>query len=148
MTGIEVIPATATATLSATVAHDQVGEFVGRALGEVMAALLAQGRQPSGMPFARYDLVDEGFAIEAGFPCDGPIEPVGDVHPSDLPGGEVVTTMHVGPYQEVAGAYRALEAWMAENGYQPMGAPWESYLDGPEVAEPRTIVTWPCRKAG
>jgi hypothetical protein len=25
------------------------------------------------------------------------------------------------------------------------GAPWESYLDGPEVAEPRTEVVVPCR---
>ena len=27
------------------------------------------------------------------------------------------------------------------------GAPWESYIDGPEVAEPRTLVYLPCKPA-
>ena len=46
----------------------------------------------------------------------------------------------------VAAAYEAGAQWMTENGYEPAGDPWESYLDGPEVAEPRTAVFMPCQK--
>ena len=31
-----------------------------------------------------------------------------------------------------------------DDGYRPSGAPWESYLDEPDVSEPRTMVYLPC----
>ena len=58
------------------------------------------------------------------------------------------TTLHRGGYEQVAAAYSALEQWMRDNGYEPAGAPWETYLDGPDVAEPRTVITWPCEGRG
>lgn len=136
------------AVVTAEVAHGEIGAFVGRAFGQVMQALQGQGLFPVGPPFARYDLRGDGFLIEAGFPTATPVAPTDDVHAAELPGGSAATCVHVGAYDSVAGAYHAIETWMAEQGCTPSGAPWESYLDGPEVAEPRTIVTWPCTTAG
>ena len=135
-----------TAVVTGHVAVDGIGAFVGAAFGDVMAAL--GGRVPAGMPFARYAMVDDGFDIEAGFPVAGPIAPSGRVAPGTLPGGTVATVMHVGPYGEVSGAYEALEQWLAANGWTPDEAPWEAYFDGPEVAEPRTLVSWACHREG
>jgi effector-binding domain-containing protein len=71
---------------------------------------------------------------------------VGRVVPGSLPGGEVATTTHVGSYDDVAAAYSAVERWLDDQGLVPVGDPWESYLDGPEVAQPRTVVCFPCAR--
>ena len=138
--------AQATATVSGRVAHDGIPGFIGVAFGEVLAAIGGEAGV-AGPPFARYDLCADGFEVEAGFPAAHVVAPAGRVRASTLPGGPMATTTHVGPYAGLAAAYGAIETWLAANGYAPAGAPWESYLDGPEVAEPRTVVSWPCRRA-
>lgn len=136
------------AVMAAEVAHDGIGPFLGRAFGQVMSALQGQGLFPVGPPFGRYDFSSNGFFVEAGFPTATAVAATDEVHDIELPGGQAATTMHIGAYDGVAGAYQAIEAWMTEHGYAPTGAPWEAYLDGPEVAEPRTVVTWPCKQVG
>lgn len=133
-----------TAVVCGRVAHDGVGAFIGAAFGEVMAAV---GAVPIvGPPFCRMDMTGDEFLLEVGFPVAEPIAATGRVVPSTLPGGEVATVLHRGPYDQVAPAYFAIEAWLREHGYESTGAPWEAYLDGPEAPEPRTIVSWPCRR--
>jgi hypothetical protein len=133
-----------TAVVCGRVPHEEVGPFIGAALGEVMAAV---GAVPIvGPPFCRLDMTGEEFELEVGFPVAEPIKPSGRVVPSSLPGGDAATVLHTGPYEQVPAAYFAIEAWLAENEFVSAGAPWEAYLDGPEVAEPRTIVCWPCRR--
>jgi effector-binding domain-containing protein len=136
-----------TAVVRDTVVEEHVAAFLGGAFGEVISALEVQGLPPAGPPFARYVVLDGGFQVEAGFPCAGPAVPAGRVVPATLPGGRVAIVLHRGPYSEVAAAYRAAEAWLVQNSWEATGAPWEAYLDGPEVAEPRTIVHVPCRPA-
>jgi effector-binding domain-containing protein len=132
------------AVVRARVPHDGIGAFIGTAFGEVMAAVGGHDGIV-GPPFARYSLADEsGFEVEAGFPVADPVTPTGRVEAATLPGGTVATLVHTGPYEGLGAAYAALEAWFEAGDYAPAGAPWESYLDGPEVAEPRTIVCWPC----
>jgi effector-binding domain-containing protein len=127
------------------VAHDGIGPFIGEAFGEVMAALGAT--PPAGMPFARYEMTPDGWDIEAGFPVADPIEASGRVVPSSLPGGTVVTVLYTGSYESLGQVYEELEKWVADNGWQPAGSPWEGYLDGPEVPEPRTLISWPVTRA-
>lgn len=136
---------------------DRIADFLGGAFAEVMAAASAQGLHPSGPPFARYRFVGEQGAppvagggpveldIEAGFPLSGTVTATGRVEPSTLPGGHVATTMHVGSYADLGAAYDATQQFLTDEGYEVAGAPWECYLDGPEVAEPRTEVFMPCR---
>jgi effector-binding domain-containing protein len=121
--------------------------FIGAAFGEVLAVIGAQHLIPAGPPFGRYRIVEGGFDVEAGFPTSGPATAAGRVEPTVLPGGAVATTLHVGSYDDVAAAYRAVTDWIEASGYVVTGDPWESYLDGPEVAEPRTTVCFPCREA-
>lgn len=124
--------------------HGEFPAFLGAAFGEVLAAVGMPA--VTGPPFCRMDMDGDAFLVEAGFPVAAPVTPVGRVEASTLPGGPAATVTNVGPYESVAPAYFAIEAWLREHGYVPTGAPWEAYLDGPEVAAPRTVVTWPCRR--
>ena len=136
------------AVVRGQVPTEQVAGFLGEAFGEVMSALGTQGLAPVGPPFGLYSPPgDDGFELVAGFPASGPVTATGQVVDWVMPGGAAVQTVHVGAYEDVAAAYHAIEAYLPEHGLAPAGPPWESYLDEPGVAEPRTIVTWPVRPA-
>jgi len=138
----------AAAVVHGEVAPDEIGPFIGQGLEKVSAALSQVGAFPVGPPFARYDMLGERFAIDVGFPCGASGVDGGDVRMTQLPAGLAARTMHVGSYRAVAGAYAALEQWIRDNGYQPAGMPWESYLDGPDAEKPRTVITWPIEGRG
>ena len=131
----------ATAVVVGRVPHDEVGPFIGQALGEVLSVVGEQA--VTGLPFCRIDMDGDGFLLEVGFPIGEPVQPTGRVVPSRLPGGETATVMNIGPYDSVPPAYFAIEQWMSDNGFSAAGRPWEAYLDGPEVPQPRTLVCWP-----
>lgn len=135
------------AVVRAQVAPPDLGEFLGNAFEEVLAVAGHQGRAPAGPPFGRYVPNADGFEVTAGFPVDGEVSPSGRVTADALPGGTVATTLHTGAYDAVAAAYEAAEKYVVDNGFEPAGAPWELYLDAPDVAEPRTEVFVPCREA-
>ena len=136
-----------TAVVRGIVAQEAIAEFLGGAFGEVIGAISAQGLAPAGPPFGCYVPTAEGFEIEAGFPASAPIAPTGRVVASELPGGTALVVLHRGPYAAVSMAYTAAEDWLADNAWESTGQPWEAYLDGPEVAEPRTLVHVPIRPA-
>jgi effector-binding domain-containing protein len=120
--------------------------FLGGAFGEVMRVLAAQRQEPAGAPFGRYVPTGDGFDAEVGFPTSAPVAPSGRVTATELPGGRVAVAMHVGSYDTVGETYRRLIEWVAARGCTPVGTPWESYLDEPDVSEPRTLVHIPCRE--
>ena len=133
------------AVVRAHVTADQIASFVGGAFGEVAQVAARRGTQVTGTPFARYHLTAEGFDIEAGFPVGAAVTE-GRVETTTLPGGRAVRILHRGSYAEVGAAYEAGREWMAEHGYEPASDPWETYLDEPDVAEPRTEVLMPCQR--
>lgn len=143
------LPLQHTAVVCDHLTTGQIGTFIGAAFAEVIDALGGQGLHPTGPPFGRYQPTTEGeFDVEIGFPCSGVVQPSGRVEPSELPKGRAVRTLHVGSYGTVGAAYEAAIAWVTVQGNEVSGAPWESYLDGPEVPEPRTEVFVPCRPTG
>ena len=135
------------AVLTATVPIPEIGSFLGSAFDEVLSVLARAAVAVDGKPFARYEMGDGVFHIEAGFPCPPDLDLDGDVRTITLPAGMAAVTTHVGPYDAVMAAYRAIEAWFATTGHRSTGAPWETYLDGQQAEQPRTIITWPCTLA-
>ena len=123
---------------------EEIPGFLGEAYEEVMRALSAQRQQPAGPPFGRYEPEDSGFLVVAGFPAHDPITTVGRVEADSLPGGPAASLLYRGDYAGIAAAYEAVQQWLADHGYREAGQPWEFYLDGPEVAQPRTILRIPC----
>ncbi len=128
--------------------QEEIAQLLGSAFGHVASTAADQGLQLAGPPFARYRAIDDTrWEIEAGFPVCGRIEAALDVEPDTLPAGTAARTLHVGTYDRVADAYQAVAAHLAARGLRQTSDPWESYLDGPDVAEPRTLLIVPCEPA-
>lgn len=139
------LPAQPAAVVRGHVTVEHIPAFLQDAFGEVAAALASQGLAPAGPPFGRYDPGGDGFEVEAGFPATGAVAPAGRVVAAELPGGPVVRAHYQGDYAGIAAAYEAAGEWASAHGFAAAGSPWESYLDGPGAAEPRTDVYLPCR---
>ena len=89
----------------------QLKLVVPRELARVVGALVAQGAEPIGGAVAVYhgwkeDTVDVelGYSARGAFSSQEP----GGVAESSLPGGRVLFTVHVGPYDQIREAYKAV----------------------------------------
>ena len=137
-----------TAVVRATVALAELPAFFARAFPAVLTVLATEDIEPVGPPFAWYagPPTDE-VTLEAGFVVPHRIEPVGEVVASHLPGGRVVSAVHVGPYSTMTATYDRMRAWILEHRLIPTMPMWEVYLTDPG-ADPnpatwRTEICWP-----
>lgn len=136
--------------IRATSTMDKLSELMGSLFGEVYGYIQQSGQHPAGMPFSRYHSMDGGTVdLECGMPVPSPMEGKGRVEAGELPAGTVATVTHMGPYDDLPQTWSALTAWMASQGLQPAGAPWEIYVTDPG-AEPdqskwRTDIFFPVR---
>lgn len=132
-----------------TVDEAGIGPFVGAAFARVAEVAGQDGMHVSGPPFVRLRPdADGAFELEAGFPVSGMVLGQGDVKASHLPGGPALRTTHRGDYARSRDAHEALHGYAAQHGLVPAGDAWEVYLDGPDVAQPRTVVVLPTRPGG
>jgi effector-binding domain-containing protein len=67
--------------------------------------------------------------VEVGVQVARRFDPIGDVRPSVLPGGQIAVTTHVGPVQELASTHEAVGKWCLRQGHRPLGPRWEIYGD-------------------
>jgi effector-binding domain-containing protein len=106
-----------------------------------MAQLNEASVQPPNPPFAIYhEYSEDEVDMEVGFPLPKPIPTAGRVVARELPATLAAVTWHVGPYTSIGQAYRAVEAWIAEQGKETTGPPWEVYWKGP--AEEQDSARW------
>jgi len=111
----------------------ELPSFLARSFSEVLIAIEEQGATPAGEPSAYYPTVPNGVVeVEVGFPVADRFVAAGDVVPAQLPGGQVVTGVHVGACAGVATAYARPRAWAIANGLRPTNDTWEVYLTDPE----------------
>jgi effector-binding domain-containing protein len=132
-----------------------IPERIGKIFSDVMTLMSKKGIAPVGAPFAYWhnmnsESMSKGvFDMECGFPISRPVEGEGQIRSSKLPGGKVITAMHVGPYETLAETYGLVQAWIKENGYQVEEDMWETYLTNPcEVPDKSkwmTEIFWPIK---
>ncbi len=126
----------------------ELPEVMGREFGRIMAALNAEGVEPAGGAVAIYHGWTEDTAdVEIGFTTHGVFFPRDGVRPGRVPGGKVVHTVHVGPYDQIEAAYGAIQQYAEANRLTLGDMMWERYLTDPAV-EPDlskhvTEVFWP-----
>jgi AraC family transcriptional regulator len=128
---LRVLRAQNTATVRETVRRDDIPATIGRIFQAVSQAISRQGVSAAGAPFARYHSFGATVDVEAGMPAATPIQPDGEVKPSQLPAGPAAIAVHVGPYEGLPATYAAIEAWIANAGHAASGGPWEIYLTDP-----------------
>jgi effector-binding domain-containing protein len=129
-----------------------ISATIGEYLGEVWQYVEANGGQFVGPPFTRYhQITDSEIDLEAGLPVASALAGQGRVQAGKLPGGEVVSTMHIGPYEELPAAGAALTTWAATHGREAAGPNWEIYWTDPgEVKDPaawKTEVIMPLKSS-
>ena len=135
-------------SIRVTTSMAEISSVMGQLYGEVFGYLGSIGVAPAGAPFARYHSVtQDAVDMDVGVAVTQSVEGKGRIAACELAGGRLAVTWHVGPYDTIAGAYEALQAWMAEQGVQPAGPSWEVYWTDPQqVPDPsqwRTEVIWP-----
>lgn len=115
----------------ASASVEEVPDVLGEILPRVMRHVQAEDGQVAGPPFAHYKSMGEPMELEAGIPIDEPIPEGEGVCVGELPGGSVLVTVHIGPYDKLDDAYDALMAFADEHELTPVGTVWESYWTDP-----------------
>jgi effector-binding domain-containing protein len=74
-----------------------------------------------------------------------PLPGQGEIVAGWLPGGEVASTVYVGPYDAMDPAYEALGAFFERQGRHATGVVYEYYLNDPSTSgeAPRTRIVFP-----
>jgi effector-binding domain-containing protein len=130
--------------------YEHLSESIGRAYTDLFTHLGELGEYPGGPPMTLYygeEFDESDIDMEACVPVNRVLPGKGEVKWRELPGGLMVSTLHIGPYHEVAGAYQALDLWAKENGYNYAGPAREVYLVNPDMvddeADLRTEIIFP-----
>ena len=121
---------------------------MGKVLGDVFAELYQGGLRPAGPVMTFYH--DESFepqhaTIEVCVQIeDTEVARANDKVKTLQPGMCAICT-HVGPYDQLGGAYAAILKWMEENGYKTASAPFDIYMNDPQVVKnPEELITKVC----
>ena len=146
----EVIEAQPQAGLSIRekVGNAEIPAKMGEFFGQIAGYAARKGIRLAGPPFALYhSWGDAETDMEVGFPVASADPGEGRIQPMVLPGGRVVTGLHIGPYDKLVETYTAMQGWMQEQGLSPASKMWETYISDPAIErDPAKWVTrlfWP-----
>jgi DNA-binding transcriptional MerR regulator len=149
------VEATPAASISETVALEDLGLWLPGALGELRASLAAQHIRTAGPAGGIWD--DDLFANERGqgtvfIPCHGEPQPVGRMNVTLIPAAELATVTHHGGVEGLDLAYGALAAHVADRELGVNGPIREYYtvsnIDTPESTAWRTEIGLPIFTTG
>lgn len=144
---VEVEPCT-TAVVRGVVPVADIAGFFDRSFGVLAEVLTEQGASIESPAFGIYrGPVGDTVDIEVGFVTAAPVEPAGDVVPSERPGGRVARVVHEGSFDQLASSWSRLGEWMEREGLAPGPVMWEVYVTQPspdmDPADLRTELNWP-----
>lgn len=102
----------------------------------------------AGNPMARYIKTGQGlWIVDAIIPLNEAGDGEGEIEAGYLHAGAVATATHSGPYEQLPETYSAIDAWVRDKGYTPLGENWEWYItdpgEHPDPADWKTEVFWP-----
>lgn len=128
--------------VSSTVPEAQLAEGVMALVEELLEIGGREGWPLRGPVTGLYPVdLDDPCHVTVAVPAGAGITPAGRARLHTLPAGPALSTVHVGPYDELALAYTALLTTAHERGHEPLGPVAEAYLTGPDQAPPSDLVT-------
>lgn len=135
-------PAQPVLSIRTRAAVQDLPQALGQAYGAIAQYLAQLGQQPAGAPFTAYYNMDmQDLDIEVGFPVASSLPGNAQIQASEIPAGQVVSLLYVGPYDQCAPAYEAAEHWMNTNGHESTGVVYEFYLNDPSETPPDALQT-------
>lgn len=139
---IKDVPETTTLAVNLTVPASGLPEAIGKTYAQIGAFMEAKGIPMTGAPYVLYRNMDmDALDIEIGFPAAPESEGEGDIRPSVIPAGRVVTTIHLGPYGELEKTYTKVSEFAAQRNITLSPWMYESYLNSPEDTPPEELQT-------
>ena len=121
------------AVIRLTIPRSEMMKVFGPAVGELMAALAAQGVEPVGAVFAHHlRMPPDTFDFELGVKVAAPVKAAGRMKPGQLPAVKVARTVYSGPYEGLPSAWGDFVKWMKANGHEQAENLWEVYSVGPQ----------------
>lgn len=135
------------------VKRTEIAGAIAESLGAVFMCAQKNGIALTGQPFARYPessigmvTIEPGMRIAAEHTAS--LDDAGVIQ-GTLPGGSAAFTTHHGPYENLADAHAAVEAWIEAQRLTAAGAPWEIYVtdpaDYPDPKDWATEIFWPLK---
>lgn len=115
---------TYTAVIRSQVLPQELSRFVPAACGEVWNFIRSAGVSRPGRHVALYlggGLVEVGAEVSDRFAGNDRVQC------SQLPAGQVATTVHFGPYGRLAEAHDAIRQWCSQQGHRLSAISWEIY---------------------
>lgn len=109
----------------------EIPKVMSALLPEVMGYLNDKGVTPAGPPFTHYLSMGETIQLESGIPIKEKIEAGAGIKVGLLPGGTVLRTEHIGPYDTLNEAYQALARHVEANDLNAGDTIWEYYWTDP-----------------
>src|SRR6266851_4377418 len=107
------------AIIRLTIPRSEMMKVFGPAVGELMAALAAQGVEPVGAVFAHHlKMSPDTFDFELGVKVSAPVKATGRVKPGQLPAARVARTVYSGPYEGLPSAWGEFNAWTKANNHE------------------------------
>lgn len=130
------------------VARSQLQALFAECFPLIYGHALDQGLAIAGQPIARYIATGPGlWTIDCAIPVAGKATTQGDIEAGTIEAGVVAFAVHSGAYEDLPETNAAIERWIEDNGLQPGGPVWESYVTSPveypDVADWKTEVFWP-----
>jgi effector-binding domain-containing protein len=121
------------AVIHFAVPRSEIPTVMGPGIGELIAAVQAQGVGPTGPVFAHYFAMQpDKFDFEIGVPVSAPVAQTGRVKPGSLPGGLVARTIFRGNYGGLPDGWGEFLGWIKAGGHATAPDLWEVYVKGPE----------------
>jgi effector-binding domain-containing protein len=116
-----------------TLPRAQLRAVLGPAMGEVKAAVAAQGIAAAAPWFTHYLSIDPLHAdFEVCVPVTRAVAETGRVRADEWPATNVARTTYHGAYEGLASGWADLKLWVKANGYAAGEGFWECYAVGPE----------------
>jgi AraC family transcriptional regulator len=135
---VQVLGERRTAVVRADVVPDALADWLADAFDTVHQHLDRTGVAAAGPPFARFTVLDDVVAVEAGLPVAAEVPGDGRVQPSILAGCCAAVTTHHAPRDDLSHAYEAVRIWLGRQGCVPAGPQWEVYyIDSSVEPDPR-----------
>lgn len=113
---------------------DELSKTLGTCYGKIFQHMQEHHIQMNGAPYTAYFNMDmNNLDIEVGLPILNEANSVGDIEFDKIPAGKYVSTIHIGPYEQMESAYTALGEFMSEQGFSSSDVllAYEFYLNDP-----------------
>lgn len=149
---LKTVPAQLIASRRVTIpTNDQVPEYLNPAFGEVFEHVGKQGAKPTSPAFAIWHQspeVLENEVAEAAVVIDRAIPASDRVTVYELPGAQMASFVHHGPFEDFQQGHTALFKWVEANGYRVVGPYREIYIqhNPDDLSESATEIQYPVEK--